>query len=500
MGRTARFIFRIACRRPGFAYSCTYLGRTWGAGFSVMPQAFCALRQIEHSGFMPVRGRSPDLRPAPGMPDLEVRRRRGRLPHRISRWQTPRTSARHSGSSPRWALAWPAGAATSGRELCSRSASFSLQRALARNCEISNLHVSWWRAPQRQKTRTPAVVRLSGSSPENFIRPSTHGAAGGAKSHAPARARPPSLSAIFSGKWTNSTGEKSEPRRVASRLLLFWALVLALATLGCSSNPRVIVGSKNFTEQVLLGEIIAQHLEQRGGIAVDRKLNLGGTLLAHKALQSGGIDLYPEYTGTALTAVLGQAGAKDPKQVLAQVRAGYAPLGLDWLDPLGFNNTFAMVVRTDTKLQTLSEASARKDPWKLGVGYEFVQRPDGLKGLIDIYSLRLKGDPLTMDLGLIYPALRSGQIEMGAASATDGQLTDPAFTVLTDDRQYFPPYECAVVIRSETWRKLPTLRETLARLSGRIDDAQMRRMNAAVDRDKRNPADVAREFLAKLGN
>jgi glycine betaine/choline ABC-type transport system substrate-binding protein len=274
------------------------------------------------------------------------------------------------------------------------------------------------------------------------------------------------------------------------------SLILMLA--GCSSKPRIIVGSKNFTEQVLLGEIIAQHLERRAGIEVERKLNLGGTLLAHKALESGGIDLYPEYTGTALTAVLNQPATRDSKKVLGLVRAGYSPLGLEWLDPLGFDNTFAVVVRSEINLQSISAASARREPWRLGVGYEFVQRPDGLQGLVQTYGLRLNGDPVSMDLGLLYPALRSGRIDMAAASATDGQLTDPFFTVLADDRRYFPPYECAVVVRSQALRDFPALRETLGQLSGRITDVQMRRMNAAVDRDKRNPADVAREFLLRI--
>jgi glycine betaine/choline ABC-type transport system substrate-binding protein len=277
-----------------------------------------------------------------------------------------------------------------------------------------------------------------------------------------------------------------------------FVLPIVLTITGCSSTPRVVVASKNFTEQVLLGEIVAQQVERRAGVAVERKLNLGGTLLAHKALESGGIDLYPEYTGTALTAVLAKPAAKDRKQVLAEVRAAYAPLGIEWLDPLGFNNTFAMVVRSEAKLRTISEAASRAEPWRLGVGYEFVQRPDGLQGLVQTYRFRLKGDPVTMDLGLLYPALRSGQIEMGAASATDGQLTDPAFTVLSDDRQYFPPYECAVVVRLQTLQKFPALRGALNQLSGRITDADMRRLNAAVDRDKRSIVEVAREFLASI--
>jgi osmoprotectant transport system substrate-binding protein len=277
-----------------------------------------------------------------------------------------------------------------------------------------------------------------------------------------------------------------------------YVLIAALAA-GCSSKPRVIVGSKNFTEQVLLGEIVAQHIERRLGYEVDRKLNLGGTLLAHEALMNGSIDLYPEYTGTALTAVLKQPAVKDPKAALAGVRKGYQPWGLEWLPPLGFNNSFAMVVRADAAreqgLRTLSDAARRPGPWRLGVGYEFTQRPDGLSGLVQTYGLRLAGQPVTMDLGLLYQALRAKRIEMAAANATDGMLARPEFVVLEDDRRYFPPYECAIVVRQATLERYPRLRPALAELSGRLSDSAMRRMNGSVDANHRPATEVARDFL-----
>ncbi len=285
--------------------------------------------------------------------------------------------------------------------------------------------------------------------------------------------------------------------RTASLLL---AVILAA---GCSRGPRIVVGSKNFTEQVLLGEIIAQQIESKTRIPVERKLNLGGTLLAHEALKRGSIDVYPEYTGTALTAILKRPVDRDAALVLNRVRAAYLPMGLVWLQPLGFDNTFAMVVRSDTartdKLRTLSDAARRAKPWRMGVGYEFVQRPDGLDGLIRTYGLRLEGSPSTMDLGLLYPALESGRIEMAAASATDGRLSDAAFKVLADDRRYFPPYECAIVIRKTLVDRFPEARRVLEQLSGRITDVEMRRMNAAVDREHRSVSDVAREFLSHEG-
>jgi glycine betaine/choline ABC-type transport system substrate-binding protein len=262
------------------------------------------------------------------------------------------------------------------------------------------------------------------------------------------------------------------------------------------------VGSKNFTEQVLMAEIIAQQIENKTGVPVERKVDLGGTLLAHEALKSGSIDLYPEYTGTALTAILKKPIVSDPPTVLKEVREGYAKWHLSWLNPLGFNNTFAMVVLTKTAQQqhltNLSDAARRPEPWRLGVGYEFVERPDGLKGLQKTYGLRI-GDPVTMDLGLLYPALRSGTIEMGAGSQTDGFLTNPIFTVLADDKHYFPPYQCSIVIRDETLSRFPHLREALSQLSGRISDTTMRQLNAAVDQQHRSVADVAKEFLSRSG-
>jgi glycine betaine/choline ABC-type transport system substrate-binding protein len=204
-----------------------------------------------------------------------------------------------------------------------------------------------------------------------------------------------------------------------------------------------------------------------------------------------------------LTAVLNQPVAKDPKAVLTEVRDGYRQWQLAWLDPLGFDNTFAMVIRTDTaqqqRLRTITDAAQRSQPWRLGVGYEFVQRPDGLKGLVATYGLRLNGEPTTMDLGLLYRAVEGGTIEMAAANATDGLLARPGFTVLADDRKYFPPYECAVIVREETAGRYPQLRSALDELSGQISDAEMRRMNAAVDIEHRSVVEVAREFLGRGG-
>lgn len=280
------------------------------------------------------------------------------------------------------------------------------------------------------------------------------------------------------------------------------ALILTLA--GCSSGPRrIVVGSKNFTEQILLGEIVAAQIERKLGTPVERKLNLGGTLLAHQALAMGAIDLYPEYTGTALTAILKQPPSNDAALVRERISQGYrSKWPLRWMAPFGFNNTFAMVVRGETaragSLRTIGDAAQRAQAWKLGVGYEFLQRPDGLPGLVGAYGLRLDGQPVSMDLGLLYRALEGKQVEMVAANATDGQLGVLDVAVLRDDKSYFPPYECALVVRDAALAAHPNLGAALAELAGKIGDAQMRRMNNEVEGRHRRPAEVAAEFLNRL--
>jgi glycine betaine/choline ABC-type transport system substrate-binding protein len=280
------------------------------------------------------------------------------------------------------------------------------------------------------------------------------------------------------------------------RRAALFGLIIAL-TACSSSKPTIVVGSKNFTEQVILGEIIAAQIERRLHVEVDRKLNLGGTLLAHEALKSGSIDLYPEYTGTALTEILRLPIQSDPKHVFEEVQRGYRASHVQWLAPFGFNDTFAMVMLSKTAqenhVRTLSDAA--NHPWRLGVGYEFTQRPDGLTGLIRTYGLKIDGEPVTMDLGLLYAALKTDRVDLAAANATDGMLGHPEFIALEDDRHYFPPYECAIVVRDETLERFPGLQAALTELSGRIDDAAMRRMNAAIDVDHKAPADVARAFL-----
>ena len=283
----------------------------------------------------------------------------------------------------------------------------------------------------------------------------------------------------------------------------FLSCLITLALAGCSRERPVTVGSKNFTEQAILGEIVAQHLEVRLQKTVLRRSGLGGTLLAQQALLADEMDIYPEYTGTAMTNVLKQTEVGDPASVLAQVRAGYKPWKLEWMDPLGFNNSFAMVVRGEDararNLKTLTDAVHDSQGFVLGAGYEFLQRPDGYKLLNAAYPIKWTEATKSMDLGLLYEALRQRQVSLVAASATDAVLSVMDARVLQDDKGVFPPYQACLVVRAGALEKTPGLREALAELSGKISTETMRKLNYEVDGKHRQSGEVAREFLRGAG-
>jgi len=282
--------------------------------------------------------------------------------------------------------------------------------------------------------------------------------------------------------------------------LVAWLSLLAWLTLcACSRQNSVVVGSKNFTEQVLLGEIAAQQIERKLHFQVDRKLNLGGTLLTHEAILKGDIDIYPEYSGTAVSVVLKQKPAGDPIQTYMQVKDAYFErFQLVWLPPLGFNDTFAMVVRTadSKKLAVTDLSSAAKQAWRLGVGYEFLTRPDGLTRLNQIYAPHWQGTPKSMDLGLLYRALEQNSVDMAAGNSTDAQLMNPSFTVLKDDKNAFPPYTACFVVRSAAIKERPAIRAALTMLQNRISEETMRDLNRRVDIGHQPVEQVARAFLA----
>jgi len=302
----------------------------------------------------------------------------------------------------------------------------------------------------------------------------------------------------------NGTPRRGTPRRGAALPVVGVVLLagaLPLASAGCGpAGSTIVVGSKNFTEQILLAEILAQHLEARVGLRVERRVNLGGTLLCHQGLVAGELDLYVEYTGTALTAILGEPPQRDPRQVYARVRDVYRDrFDLEWTEPFGFDNTFAMVVRGEEArrlgIDTLSAAVPHATRWRAGVGYEFMERADGWQGLVRTYGLVFARPPMTMELGLIYRALKDREVDIIAANSTDGVIAALDFVVLRDDRGYFPPYEAAPIVRRETLRRHPALRGALADLGGILDEERMRRLNYAVDGEGRQVREVVAEFL-----
>src|SRR5216684_3860169 len=274
--------------------------------------------------------------------------------------------------------------------------------------------------------------------------------------------------------------------------LYFLNLINFLSACHRPPQSKIIIGSKFFTEQVVLAELIAQHIEARTGIPVVRKANLGGTLLVHKALLAGELDLYVEYTGTALTAVLNESPQGDSAAIYRRVKQLYSDrFHFEVTEPLGFENTFAMVIRGDDAqkfhLQKISDLAPIAPKWRAGVGYEFLERPDGFPGLTQNYGLHFAGSSKVMDLGLIYRVLVDHQVDIVAGNATDGLIDSLGLAALADDRHYFPPYDAVPVVRQSTLTRFPQLRAALADLAGKLSASDMRHLNYAVDAQHQDP-------------
>jgi len=281
-------------------------------------------------------------------------------------------------------------------------------------------------------------------------------------------------------------------------------LTLLLCSCGPSRENRIVVGSKNFTEQLILGEIIAQQIETQTHLAVERRFYLAGSYICHQAILGGRIDIYPEYTGTALTAILKQKPEGNREAVYQRVKSEYAPrFNLSVGEPFGFNDTFAIEIRGEDArrlgLKTISQAAAYAPQWHAGFGYEFMERPDGYKGLAAIYGLRFAAPPRIMDLGLLARALKDKQIDLAAGNTTDGLIPALDLFVLEDDKHYFPPYEAVPIIREQTLTEHPEVKQTLDELAAKISDTEMRQLNYEVDGQKRDVKEVVREFLRGKG-
>ncbi len=282
---------------------------------------------------------------------------------------------------------------------------------------------------------------------------------------------------------------------------LWMTLLLGLlATMsGCGSAETIVIGSKNFTEQVILGELLAQQIENQTELKVVRKLNLGGTFICDQALRAGELDGYVEYTGTAYTAILKNDPIRDPQEVYQRVKESYGTEGMEWLQPLGFNNTFAILIRGEAAtrfgVRTISDIAPYTPNWLAAFGYEFIERADGFEGLSETYDLKFAEPPRVMELGLTYRALADQRVDLIAGDSTNGLIAVLDLFVLEDDKQYFPPYDGVPVFRTETLQRYPQLREVLNRLAGTIDEDQMRRMNNQVDGEGKSVREVVEEFL-----
>jgi osmoprotectant transport system permease protein len=306
---------------------------------------------------------------------------------------------------------------------------------------------------------------------------------------------------------------RSDAARSDRRLRLAGAFAAAaIVTLGglaywggakdISAGPRVVVGSKDFTEQVILGEIVAQLIESRTGARVVRQFELGGDL-CHRAMLAGEMDVYVEYTGTAYSAILKHDPITDARKAYRQVKQEYADrFNLEWLEPLGFNNTFAILVRGEDarqlNLKNISDIAPHSPRWRAGFGQDFMSRQDGYPGFARVYGLRFAEPPREMDLSLTYRALASSQVDVIAGNSTDGLINKLGLYQLADDRNYFPPYEAAAVARKQALDLYPEIRDAINSLAGRISDDEMRRLNYSVDGEGRDVKEVAREFLSTL--
>src|ERR1700722_19489457 len=285
------------------------------------------------------------------------------------------------------------------------------------------------------------------------------------------------------------------------RRLFSLILVVTLAFLDSCHAPKaqIVLVSKFFTEQVVLAELLAQHIEARTGIHVERKTNLGGTLLLHKAMRAGHVDLYVEYTGTALNAVLNESPTGNSSAVYQRVKQLYGErFNFEVTEPLGFENTFAMVIRDEDArrlhLQRMSDLVPIAPRWRIGVGFEFLERSDGFRGWSERYGLHFAQQPSVMDLGLIYRALQDHKVDIVAGNSTDGVIDSLHLVILEDDRHYFPPYDAVPIVRRATLEKFPQLRGVFAELGGKISGQDMRHLNYLVDGEQRDVAAVVREY------
>ena len=281
--------------------------------------------------------------------------------------------------------------------------------------------------------------------------------------------------------------------------------VLALSTAllaGCTGagGDKIVIGSKNFTENMILGHIFAEYIKANTDLKVEYKENLGGTMVCFEALKKGDLDIYPEYTGTGLTAHLKMDVINDPDEVYSIVKREFdSQFGITWLNELGLNNTYAVAIKEDyaaqNNIQSVSDLAAFSDQLTFGAEHEFFDRMDGFEGMVETYGLTFKGEPVKMDVSLKYQAMAEDRIQVTDAFTTDGQLITYKLKVLEDDKGFFPPYYAAPIVKNETLKAHPELEELLNKLSGKITDEAMQQMNYQAETEKKPMKDIAIEFL-----
>jgi osmoprotectant transport system substrate-binding protein len=282
-------------------------------------------------------------------------------------------------------------------------------------------------------------------------------------------------------------------------------LVMTLALSGCGGEKKsVVIGSKDFTESIILGEMFAQLIEGNTDIDVTRKLNMGGTFVCFEAVKNGDIDLYPEYTGTGLTAQLKMDVITDADEAYQVVAEEFdKQFNIKWLSPLGLNNTYTLAVTQEVAeeygVETFSDLAGVSENLIFGAEHEFFNRQDGFEGLVEAYDMKFAGEPKKMQVALKYQAIGNGDMDVTDAFATDGQIIQYNLKILEDDKGFFPPYYVAPIVKNETLEQFPELEEVLNMLAGLVDVATMTELNYRVDVEGESVEAVAADFLTEAG-